>query len=288
MLITGIYVLFFETDDGLFYVGQSIDIHNRYKDHCSALRSNRHHNSGLQELYNQYNMLPSMEILETTSDLDNREIHWIKEFDSFYNGLNKTLGGSNNQYGELAANALYSNEDYSCILFMLLQNTPVEVSKELGISVDIISSIYEGRAHKYLSVLYPVEYSKMLSVRESRTRRLLEDSVYLNIYKDLANTDLTHNIIASKYNVPVSIIKDISRENTHKYLKDVLPEEYKKILAKRAYPIYYVKDPLGTIHKIVTSISEFARIHGLQSTNLNHVIHGKRKAHLGWTVAEAP
>lgn len=79
-----------------WYVGQSNDIDWRWYEHKSDLNANRHHNKHLQRAYNKYGRNAFVwSVLEECSieQLDEREIFWIAEKNSFYDGYNQTLGG---------------------------------------------------------------------------------------------------------------------------------------------------------------------------------------------------
>lgn len=77
---------------GKSYVGQSMNIFSRWKEHARNIRKGK----GINE-----NGVPlklenlTFEILElcSTEELDDREIYWIKYYDSYNNGFNKTSGG---------------------------------------------------------------------------------------------------------------------------------------------------------------------------------------------------
>lgn len=93
--MTGIYGIHNTLTD-MWYVGQSVDISSRWYFHRTALNHNYHHNIHLQRAYNKYQK-DAFEwvILEECSPekLNEREIFWIAEKDSFRNGYNRTLGG---------------------------------------------------------------------------------------------------------------------------------------------------------------------------------------------------
>lgn len=79
------------------YIGQSIDIENRFNEHVSMLKKNKHHAYKLQQFYNQNkrnkNFKISCEIIEIVKDrkhLNAREQCYIKMYDSYYNGFNST------------------------------------------------------------------------------------------------------------------------------------------------------------------------------------------------------
>ena len=84
------------------YVGQSIDIYNRWKDHRRELNGNRHHNGYLQRAWNKYQENNfQFYILEEcdVSLLDELETYYIHYFDCRNNkyGYNIESGGNANK-----------------------------------------------------------------------------------------------------------------------------------------------------------------------------------------------
>ena len=78
------------------YIGQSIDIYERWNEHICALRGEYHANNHLQSSWNKYKECNfEFSIIEECdeSELNNKEIFWIAENDSYYNGYNQTKGG---------------------------------------------------------------------------------------------------------------------------------------------------------------------------------------------------
>ena len=81
--------------NGKIYIGQSIHIKARFNAHKSEAR-----NGNTRPLYNAIRKYGvenfSFEIIEECSKekLNEREIYWIKKYDSFHNGYNLTPGGS--------------------------------------------------------------------------------------------------------------------------------------------------------------------------------------------------
>lgn len=81
--------------NGKVYIGQSINIKQRWGAHLSNLKNNRHDNIRLQRAYNKYgkdNFIFEI-IEECNTNLDDVEKYWICYFDSFNNGFNLTEGG---------------------------------------------------------------------------------------------------------------------------------------------------------------------------------------------------
>lgn len=91
----GIYEIL-NTNTNKRYIGSSIDIERRWKEHDAMLRHNNHHSIKLQRSYNKtkdkdiftYNIIESVTDLKI---LHEREQYYIDEYDSFYNGYNCSM-----------------------------------------------------------------------------------------------------------------------------------------------------------------------------------------------------
>jgi group I intron endonuclease len=84
------------------YIGQSIDVYNRWNAHKNALNGNRHRNIYLQRAWNKYgeDSFNFYIIEECSSDIiDELEKHYIDMFNSTYNqyGYNIESGGNANK-----------------------------------------------------------------------------------------------------------------------------------------------------------------------------------------------
>ena len=77
--------------NGKIYIGQSINIEQRWYNHRNELNSNRHCNSHLQAAWNKYEEESFIfNIIEECilKNIDDKEKHWI----DFYNSTNPDLG----------------------------------------------------------------------------------------------------------------------------------------------------------------------------------------------------
>lgn len=95
--MVGIYRIT-NTVNGKCYVGQSINIEKRLRQHKSMLFSGTHYNAHLQSAVSRYGIdkfefIPIEECLE--SELNSKERHWIAKCNSLNEGYNKTSGGEN-------------------------------------------------------------------------------------------------------------------------------------------------------------------------------------------------
>ena len=99
------------------YIGKTIDIQRRRKEHLEKLRQNKHINKKLQNAWNIYgedafSFVYKKYEIEDENELNELEINAIKEYDSYTNGYNLTNGGDGgNTRGRL------SYEDY-CIIYL--------------------------------------------------------------------------------------------------------------------------------------------------------------------------
>jgi len=302
MIACGIYLLYYETDDFQYYVGQSSNIEKRYKDHCRYLKSNTHCNKTLSELYNVVGVLPTIEILEvlecTNSILDSREIYWIKEFDCFYNGINGTIGGNSLGKGENHPRALYTNDEIINTMNYTIshkEDSLTKISTHLSIPYGTISSIACGKSHTWLQTKFPNEYKELLSIVGSRkhnsTGYLFPNSVYSAKEIEKVLFLLIHGYsvkdISIQLCIHTSTIYNIKNGSKHTWLKDKYPIEYQRMLNISDIPkecYVALKSPNGTIHNIVDKNS-FIKEFGLCQPSISKLLSGKLKSHKGWTLA---
>lgn len=82
---------------GKRYIGQTTNMSRRKSKHLLKLRNNEHVNEKLQNAFNKYGedkfIFEVQEYDLTKDELNDLEKDKIKEYDSFYNGYNLTLGG---------------------------------------------------------------------------------------------------------------------------------------------------------------------------------------------------
>lgn len=81
--VSGIYAI---TGERGVYVGQSVDIAERIRQHTVALRTGRHHSVDLQTYFDHYTAIPLyavvLEKVATGAALVERENYWLTHFDS--------------------------------------------------------------------------------------------------------------------------------------------------------------------------------------------------------------
>ena len=128
---------------GKSYIGQSIHIFTRWKEHARHIREEKELNGIPLEIENL-----TFEVLELCSigELDDREIYWIEYYDSYNNGFNKTSGGQRKREEGKACITHLSKEPFPAIpekyMNKLLDlKTCRELANELRISVIDINNL---------------------------------------------------------------------------------------------------------------------------------------------------
>lgn len=293
----GIYKLSWNSTNRV-YIGQSINIQNRYREHCLKLRTNKHYNKKLQEYYNTQLEVPEIEILLecSTELLNSKEIYYIDKYNSYNLGFNSTKGG-NSLYGENSPLSKYSNSEIEeAFKLICTREIPLkEIAEFCNISLDVIKSISRGLNHSWLKDKYPEEYTSLL-----KTKRTVDVSIgdnhpcskYSNeeiaelFLKHLVNRKESFLEISRKTNVGYETITEISRGEGHTWLKVKYPEEYLTMLKNSKKRIKeYPKITNGIEIVIVTNATEFCRNNNLTLPNLSKVFNGERPSHKGWRLA---
>jgi group I intron endonuclease len=102
---------------------------------------------------------------------------------------------------------------------------------------------------------------------------------------------LTKREISKISNVSIYVINHIAALESHAWLKERMPLEYKLLEDRKHNNKYYrgkqypqVKSPDGMIYDVV-HVTNFAKQHGLLQPKLSEVMSGNRNHHKGWTLA---
>jgi len=168
----GIYILRFNGTDRV-YIGQSLDIEDRFIKHKSAFKRSVAAPK-LQKAFDQYG-LPNLEILLEckSSELNTSENDAISIFDAVDNGFN-TLREAGNPllFGERVGTAKYSNEQYISVLRLLVQKNPTlskrEIEQITGISIYTIRHIAALESHCWLAEVCPDYYAELICIKQQQ------------------------------------------------------------------------------------------------------------------------
>lgn len=137
------------------YIGQSIDIKTRWKRHKNYPLDKS--NYPLYLAFKKYGIDNfSFEVVEEcfADELDEKEIFYIKYFNSYKDGYNQTEGGSGSRGGviKISLNELY--EIYDLLLNSTL--TQKEISFLYKVGEDTISEINQGKTRQLEGYTFPL------------------------------------------------------------------------------------------------------------------------------------
>ena len=171
----GIYKLNFANTSEC-YIGQSVNIEVRYKQHLNLLKLGKS-SKKLQKAFLDYGTPELFILLECSKEeLNSSEAEAIEIFNSVILGFNtcSTAGGTSQIYGEDHGNAVYSNLAIKEVLKNLvyrLDCTLGEISDLTGVSKSVISGISCLQQHKWLQEDLPIEYNLLVDIFTKHIRR---------------------------------------------------------------------------------------------------------------------
>lgn len=281
---SGIYIIK-NLDNGKIYVGQSLDVKRRMRDHKYKLDKGTHGNRFLQRAYNSGQRFSFEVYLYCSEDeLDDNEINAIKKFNSSNNkyGYNLELGGNDNRkvseyvralkrgannpmYGKnlsekhrnairesnRGTNSKLNEEKVKDIKIKLSQGKGlVEISLEYGVHVSTIGRIRSLDNWSYVASELNDKLKPIKIKEKSYSEKLIERND--SIKKDFLN-GLTPKELTDKYNLGIKAIRKILG------LKKVDYEDKKK----RAYELkqrgWLVKDIAKELNVHRTTVTEWLK-----------------------------
>ena len=137
------------------YIGQSIHVEERWKKHKSFPIQNSKY--PLYLAFKKYGIENfNFEIIEICPAelLNEKEIYYIKYFDTYNNGYNQTIGGGGTPHCVIKL----SDEDILMIYDLLKNNflTQKEIAEMFNVGQDTISEINHGKTRSFEGYEYPI------------------------------------------------------------------------------------------------------------------------------------
>lgn len=195
--------------NGKVYIGQSVNIDTRWYNHRNELNGNRHHNEHLQNAWNKYgsNSFDFILIEECTlENIDEREIFWIKHFNSLNPnfGYNLTAGGQGMHgysWSEEMKEHFSKMRNPNAILQLDLNGKILErwrsgsyAARETGIPVSGIMNCVRDdgdqyQSHGYIWIYEYVYYDKKFNIDDyieehiAERPKIIEYNLYGNVLK---------------------------------------------------------------------------------------------------------
>lgn len=288
----GIYKLQFSNKYA--YIGQSIDLTRRKKQHIYGMTSGKHYNSSIIQAFKEYGE-PEFFILEecTIEQLNARELHYASIEDLPL--LNRApLVGTSDPQLILHHNKKYSKEQILKVAELLVDRhisfKDIETITEVNSTT--VAAISMGHAHNWLKESVPQIYSKMLELKGTRQRakskKFTQEQIY-EILVYLGNPKLTIKEISEITEISVPVIQSISARYAYTDFAELYPVEYKNMLEASKLRGHKeqltVISPEGEVFSVINR-SEFARKNGMRKASFLDLCNKKIASYKGWTIQD--
>ena len=180
--------------NGKIYIGQSINIEKRYKEHFYAHTNpnDKGYNTKFYRALRKYGFENfTFEIIEKDiEDLNSREEYWVQYYNSYKAGYNSNLGGDKvTENNENHPNAKLKNLQILEIKQYLLETriSQYELAKRYGLTQSEISQINTGHKWGNLGYYeYPIRKDEKAKGQDS-PRAVLNNDLVLEIRKRYVN-----------------------------------------------------------------------------------------------------
>lgn len=297
----GIYKVIYVPEDKVVYVGQSINIEERFKQHkyvmnCkNELAYDTHFYRALRK-YGIENF--QFEIIEECQqeDLDEREIYWISYFDTFNNRYNSTIGRQNyplDKLSEEEANKIKEDLKSGQLSFL-------EVQKKYSLLGNTLAQINNGKMFFDKNEEYPLlitartpnhcavcgieigHYSTLCNKCKGILQRKGVSFSMDDLIETLKNNNGNFELTRKQYGLSNNLIRKIlRRENLPYHSSDYKLKKEEKEKGYNPPPKRVAKLDKETDEIIQVFSSVWDAEKGLARGVISRVINGRRKAYHG-------
>lgn len=200
----------------IVYVGQSVDLETRHKQHIQYDPFNintKEYEYPLSRGIRKYGSSAyELVILEDNllkEELDEHEKYWIKYYNTYWDGYNQTIGGT------FPTKPIFSDDTIEVVIEMLKDESfsYQDIIDKTGISMTHIYNINAGKRRKQENIEYPIRKS---NAKGCRGLRFSQEECEL-IHKEILNTNKTFKQISINFNCAAETISDINKGKTKAY-----------------------------------------------------------------------
>lgn len=211
-----IYAYKKKSSNKIVYVGQTNNLDYRHRQHIKYdpyNPNNKEYNYPLSRGIrkygeNEYELI----ILEDNLRLDqlnDREIYWIKYYDTYFNGYNQSTGGAN------PVKPIFDDKLIDLAIEMLkdYNNSFQDICDKTGLSMTHIYNINIGNRRKRDNIQYPIRPNNIVGTKGLK----LSPEQNIEIHHLLLNTPKEFKEIGEMYNCNATTISRINRGLTKSY-----------------------------------------------------------------------
>lgn len=211
-----IYAYKKKSSNRIVYVGQTNNLEYRHKQHIkydpynpNNIEYNYPLSRGIRKYgANEYELIILEDKLKK-EELNEREIYWIKYYDTYFNGYNQSTGGSN------PVKPIFDDKLIDLVISLLkdYENSYQDIANKTGLSITHIYNINTGNRRKRDNINYPIRPSNTVGTRGLK----LSPEENEAIHQLLLNTHKEFKEIAELYHCNAATISRINRGVTKSY-----------------------------------------------------------------------
>ncbi len=214
-----IYAYKRKIDEKIVYVGQTVNLKNRHYRHikidpwdCTLVEYEYPLSRGIRKYGVDGYELIVLEEVESLEELDSREVYYIKKFNTYFDGYNQTIGGSNRVM------PTYEDEIVDLAINLLRDHSVKfeDISKQTGLSLTHIYNINSGERRRRSGENYPIRPS---NAKGTRGLKFSQEEV-LEIHRLILTSNKTMKKIAEEYNCTDATIRKINKGERKAYALD--------------------------------------------------------------------
>lgn len=211
-----IYAYKKRSNNKIVYVGQTIDLQYRHKQHTQYDPFNVNNpeydyplSRGIRKYGEQEYELVILEDNLLQEQLNEREKYWIAYYDTYFNGYNQTIGGSN------PTQPIFTEEKIDTVIEMLRDESYSykDIIAKTGISMTHIYNINTGKRRKRDNIEYPIRQSNTKGTRGLK----FSPEECEQIHQAILKNDKTFKQLGEQFNCSSSTISDINAGRTKAY-----------------------------------------------------------------------
>ena len=211
-----IYAYKKKSSNKIVYVGQTNNLDYRHKQHIkydpynpNNVEYNYPLSRGVRKYGEDEYELIILEDNLLQSQLNEREIYWIKFYDTYFNGYNQSTGGSN------PVKPIFDDKLIDLVIEMLkdYENSYQNICDKTGLSMTHVYNINTGNRRKRDGIQYPIRPNNVVGTKGLKFTPEQNNEIH-NL---LLNTHKEFKEIAELYHCDAATISRINRGVTKSY-----------------------------------------------------------------------
>lgn len=214
-----IYAYRKKSNNKIVYVGQTVNLESRHKQHIkydpfniNNLEYNYPLSRGVRKYGEQEYELVILEDNLSKEQLNEREKYWIAYYDTYFNGYNQSTGGST------PTKPIFNEEKIDMVIEMLEDESYSyqDIVNKTGISMTHIYNINTGKRRKRKDITYPIRKS---NVKGTKGLKFSPEQCQ-EIHQAILKNDKTFKQLGELFKCSSSTISDINAGRIKSYKLD--------------------------------------------------------------------